>query len=121
MTSAEALVLTERVANVQSDVQLALTAVSDANRKLEVLPVIAATLEHFRTDLTAKSVDHERRIQNIEIDLPGLRELRKWVIGGILAGIGMMGAALLKLVIYDIPRLPAQPVATQQTTTQPKP
>ena len=41
---------------------------------------------------------HEDRLTAIETAMPGLKEMRRWVIGGILAGIGMIGAAVLKLV-----------------------
>lgn len=42
---------------------------------------------------------HEKRIAQIEHLVPGLTELRRWVIGGLLAGIGMIGVALMKLVL----------------------
>ena len=38
------------------------------------------------------------RLSDIEKTLPALIETRKWVIMGVLAGVGMIGAALLKLV-----------------------
>lgn len=38
------------------------------------------------------------RLNDIERSLPSLVETRKWVIMGVLAGVGMIGAALLKLV-----------------------
>lgn len=41
----------------------------------------------------------DKRLSVIEIALPGLKELRKWVIMGVLGGLGMIGAALLKLVL----------------------
>jgi hypothetical protein len=43
---------------------------------------------------------HEERIAKIESVMPGLKETRNWVILGILAGVGMIGAALLKLVVF---------------------
>ena len=61
-----------------------------------------------------QSADHESRIRRLEesmpkdaddrlIDIekvmPGLIESRKWVVLGILTGLGMMGAALVKLVL----------------------
>lgn len=41
----------------------------------------------------------DKRLSVIEIALPGLKELRTWVIMGVLGGLGMMGAALVKLVL----------------------
>lgn len=41
----------------------------------------------------------DKRLSAIEMNMPGLKELRKWVIMGVLGGLGMMGAALIKLVL----------------------
>lgn len=40
-----------------------------------------------------------RRLASIEVALPGLKELRRWVITGVLAGLGMIGGAVLHLVL----------------------
>lgn len=40
----------------------------------------------------------DKRLVSIETKIPGLVESRKWVVMGVLAGIGMMGIAVLKLV-----------------------
>ena len=40
-----------------------------------------------------------RRLASIEVTLPGLKELRRWVITGVLAGLGMIGGAALHLVL----------------------
>ncbi len=40
----------------------------------------------------------DKRLRAIELALPGLVELRSWVIRGILAGLGMIGFAVFKLV-----------------------
>ena len=41
----------------------------------------------------------EARIHTIELDMPGLRELRGWVITAALGTISIVGIALLYLVI----------------------
>lgn len=119
MTSAEALVLDERTKHMQTDMTAIAGTIQDVNRKLEVLPVVAAAVDHLRTELTAASKDHEQRIQRIEQQLPALAEMRKWVVGGVIAAVGMMGAAIVKLVLVDPLRTPATQV--QPTTTQVKP
>lgn len=43
---------------------------------------------------------HEERIAVMEAAMPGLKETRGWVIAGILAGISMIGIAVLKLVVF---------------------
>lgn len=41
----------------------------------------------------------DKRLSSIEAKMPGLVESRKWVVMGLLGGTGMIGAALLALVI----------------------
>ena len=43
---------------------------------------------------------HEERIATIEAAMPGLKEMRTYVVAGVVAGAGMIGAALLKLVVF---------------------
>lgn len=40
-----------------------------------------------------------RRLAALEIAMPGLKELRVWAIMGILSGLGMMGYAVVHLVL----------------------
>jgi hypothetical protein len=49
-------------------------------------------------EVQGDSKEMDRRLRNIELALPGLVELRAWVIRGILAGVGMIGFAVFKLV-----------------------
>lgn len=61
------------------------------------------------TSGSARMEKIEERLAEIEKAMPGLKELRRWVIGGVLAGLGMMGTAVGKLVLLD----PADPPAIQ--------
>lgn len=40
----------------------------------------------------------ETRMAAIELKLPGLVEMRTWVISGLLAGVAMIGLAIVKLI-----------------------
>lgn len=42
----------------------------------------------------------DKRLSSIEIAMPALKEGRKWIVMGVLGGLGMMGMALLKLVLH---------------------
>lgn len=42
---------------------------------------------------------HEDRLTTVEMAMPGLKELRSYVVTGIVAGVGMIAAAVLKLVL----------------------
>lgn len=57
----------------------------------------------FITEMEAantKSSNLEVRVAKIETILPGLVELRRWVVGGMVAGLGMMLVAVASLVLY---------------------
>lgn len=76
-----------------------------------------AEIEKHMPDL----LKHSERLAKIEPHMPGLIETRKWVVGGVIAGVSMICLALVKLVIIDIPRIPvySQPPAVQQPVQQP--
>jgi hypothetical protein len=40
-----------------------------------------------------------KRLASIEVALPGLKELRRWVVVGVVSGVGMIGAAVLHTVL----------------------
>ena len=56
--------------------------------------------------------DFETRVAKIEVVLPGLIELRRWVVGGMVTGIGMMLISVASLVLY-----PRQYVVLDATST----
>jgi hypothetical protein len=45
----------------------------------------------------------EKRLARIEQLLPGLLEVRRWVVGSMVAGIGILLLALVGLVLYPRP------------------
>ena len=103
MESTEAKVIAVHLSHMSGSIERLSKAVEDMGEKLE-----------------RRMGDHETRLQSIERDMPGLKELRRYVIAGVVAGVGMIGAALMKLVVYDVPRLPPAVPAVAQQTTQPK-
>jgi chromosome segregation ATPase len=40
----------------------------------------------------------EKRLSEIERRVPGLTEMRNWVLAGILGGVGLMGVAVFNLI-----------------------
>ena len=121
LTSAEAQIIGASISHLAAETKRNADAVVAINESLHVLTRLETAQTNVLDRLKEGSIrmtDHEKRIQTIEQRMPGLNELRSWVIGGVLAGVGMMGAALLKLVIIDIPRLP---VYTQPATQPPQP
>jgi hypothetical protein len=43
--------------------------------------------------------DHEGRIKNIEVVMPGLQEKSGWVVAGLLGVIGVVGMQVLHMVL----------------------
>lgn len=116
MTSAEARIIEASLEHLRGDIQRLNDTMQAIATETRQLAEIRTMQSHIQTQLADGSValgKHEERLQSIERDLPGLKELRRWVITGVLAGVGMMGTALMKLVIIDVPRLSA-PVQQQQ-------
>jgi len=64
---------------------------------------VAITLKDYddRLRVLEKAVPEnlDKRLVSIETKMPGLSESRKWVVMGVLAGVGMIGAALVHLVL----------------------
>ena len=50
-----------------------------------------------RAFVELKSVDD--RVKDIEIEIPALKEVRGWIITGVLGVMGLVGIALLTLVV----------------------
>lgn len=69
---------------------------------LQALVKLEAQYGETRADverLVSSIAKQNDRLQAIEVHMPGLIETRRWVVLGLLAGVGMMGAALLKMVL----------------------
>lgn len=116
MTSAEARIIEASLEHLRGDIQRlndTMQAIATETRQLAEIRTMQSHIQTRLADGTVTIGKHEERLQSIERDLPGLKELRRWVITGVLAGVGMMGTALVKLVIIDVPRLQA-PVYQQQ-------
>jgi len=120
MTSAEARILDLGLEHLRQDVGRLATTMQDVSTSLKALPSIQLGQQQIQTEMLRGHgimQDHEMRIQVVERDMPGLKELRRWVVAGVLAGVGMMGAALIKLVVIDPTRyVVAQSITAQQQT-----
>jgi hypothetical protein len=96
-------VLQAYLSGVQNDV-------TDIKGTLIKLTEAVAGIERLETRQLALISDIEstrdvqshlgERISKIEQLLPGLIELRKWVVGGMVAGVGMLLIAVASLVLY---------------------
>lgn len=128
LSSAEARIIGVSLSHLVEETKRNADAVASISESLHVLTSIETSQREVMERLKEGSIrmtDHEKRLQLIEQNMPALLEMRKWVMAGILAGVGMIGTALLKLVILDVPRIPAaqqmQYVPAPQQQQQPMP
>ncbi len=122
LTSSEARIISTQLGHLVVETKRNADAVAAIGESLHVLTRLEASQTNVVEKLKEGSIrmsDHETRLQRIEQDLPGLRELRRWVIAGVLAGAGMVGAALVKLVVFDVPRIPQYATQPVQPTGKP--
>lgn len=117
LQSAEARVIAVSLAHLAEETKRNADALVSVSDSLRMLTSVEQQQRHILDSLkegSIKMTDHEKRLQVVEQHLPALLEMRKWVVTGVLAGVGMMGAALVKLVIVDVPRFayPQPPAAT---------
>lgn len=119
LSSLEARVIGASLAHLTSEQKRTTDAVVAINESLHALTRLEVTQADIAERLKEGSMrmtDHEKRLQAVEQEMPGLREMRKWAISAMIAGLGMVGVALVKLVIIDVPRIPQPPAQHQQTT-----
>ena len=104
LTSVDAKILNMRLDTMQTEMNRIGEAAVEISQSLQVLSRLEqghqGILDRLK-DGAERFKSHESRLQTIEVHMPALIELRKWVIGGILAGLGMVGVAIFKLVLVD--------------------
>lgn len=100
----QVLVLHSKLENVQEELKRMGASIHAISESLQILARLeqghSGILERLR-DGAARFKEQDARISVIEQTMPGLKELRVWVIGGVLGGASMLGVALLKLVLVD--------------------
>lgn len=101
-------VLLARLEQMQGDLVDMKSALRELTAAVGRLAVIeekqsntAATLERAFTALQKVEDRNEKmdlRVKAIELAMPGLKEIRRWVIGGVTAIVGLVGLGVVKLV-----------------------
>jgi hypothetical protein len=79
-----------------------LNSIESISASLQTLTKLEQGHANILDRLSVNSRDthaHELRIREIELSMPGLKEMRRWVVTGVLSGIGMMALAMVKLVL----------------------
>lgn len=109
MSDTDVQVLHHRVSAVERAVERIADAVEKIGENTAQLAVLEQRHSETRDGLErafdaigkceTRHESTESRLRDIEMSMPGLRETRRWVIGGILAMCSMVGAAVIGLVL----------------------
>lgn len=111
MTTVEARLMAATLSALQGDMSEMRTSMAGMRSALEALVRMDEQQSNMRAAI-GRAFDEvkaerekrealEGRVRIMEVDAPSYKELRRWVIGGVLTGILMMAGALFKVVVSD--------------------
>lgn len=95
-------VLFSRVTNLENVVDEVKNAVKSIDQSLRTLAALEVKHEETRSGLNRAFVsigDHETRMRTMETEMPTLKMVRGWVIAGVLGIMGILGVAILHMVL----------------------
>lgn len=95
-------VLFSRVSNLEDVVDEVKNAVKSIDQSLRTLASLEVKHEETRNGLNrafGSISDHETRMRTIETEMPTLKLVRGWVIAGVLGIMGILGLAIMHLLI----------------------
>lgn len=90
------------VSAVRSDVARVGAGVDELRGAMTIMSRHQVMMEGLAADnrgLSETVAKIDSRVDRIEVDMPGLRELRTWAVRGVLAVAGLVGLAVVGLVV----------------------
>ena len=109
ITSAEGRLLAVQMSALRDDLREVKETMRSMASSLEKMVRIEEQQKDMRSSINrafdeikidrSRANEIEARVAAIERTMPGLRELRGWVIGGVLSGLAMMATALVTFFI----------------------
>jgi hypothetical protein len=81
------------------DISTALTGIRETLQTLAMLEVRHTETRENMARMRAVVDDVERRTTSIEMGMPVLHLTSKWVIGGVISIVGMVGIGLIRLIM----------------------
>ena len=81
------------------EIRDATKSIAESVRSIAVLEERHAQTSQAMARIFEAMKDVEARLRPIENDMPGLREIRRWVVGGVLSITSIVGAAIVALVV----------------------
>jgi len=88
-----------RVEDAVVEIRESTKQIATAVQQLALLEAHHAETRSGLTRAFAAIKEQNDRLMAIEVHMPGLKELRKWVISGVLAVCGTVGLAIVALVV----------------------
>jgi hypothetical protein len=98
----------------------ALVKISDSLQHMPVVQMQLGQVLEAMADGRNRMDELDRRLQHVERVMPGLVEVRKWIITGLLAGVALMCTAMLQAVVWG-PAQQQELVKQVLQAQQPKP
>lgn len=104
ITSIEGAVLAVKLDNLKDNVAEMLKVMGKMQDTLQTLLKVEEQQRDFRgaLDRCFGEIKVEReKFAAMQLEMPGIRSMRKWVVGGVVAGASMMAAALFNLLVIQ--------------------
>lgn len=91
-----------RLNSLETSVEKIQLATEGIDESLRILREQKVEISHLRKDTDIAFADIrgiEDRLKPIEVAMPGLQEIRQWVILGVLGTIGIVGTGVIAMVV----------------------
>lgn len=89
------VLIEERSLETKRTIDRAFETLKDHESRIRQYEEIKSFMQENRSTIN----DHEQRLREVEEKMPLLVETRRWVVMGVLSGLSMMGAGLIKLLM----------------------
>ena len=94
--------LGDRMANIENAIERITVCTQSIAENVKVIAVLEE--RHAETSRAIERAfqvmkEIEVRVRVVEVELPGLKEIRQWVMTGVLTTVGFVGAAVVALVV----------------------
>lgn len=66
------------------------------NRAFSAIEKLATTMHEVKLQIPANL---EPRLREVEMQMPGLLELRRWLVAGVMSVVGLIGCGVIGLLI----------------------
>lgn len=77
---------------------------SETREALNRVAVDISKVQDMVTDIRLHLPDNlDKRLHQIEVTIPGLVEMRRWVVAGVLSALGLFGGSAI-VILFQLPK-----------------